>query len=615
MNYPIRPNQAHFIRRYNDTHREQFNSSLFDRNNEDMIRSMTQVICSCERDKYFTLKVLSIRAIENYEDIYNMLRDHEDSRRKSKDSGKENYYDYIELKDSDIILMEVKYLIRHNGTEKQEVAGGTIDVTNPEEVLTVLIAVPRFVNKYYFRLNGVYYTSTMQIVDGSTYNNSTSNTSKVDSITMKTMFQPIAMFRMLRDMEDYNTKEKVEKMIVYTSIIFNNHVNVMYYLLANYGLYETFAFLGINCIQVSDKPHPDPENYYCFRKHNLYVSYPRYIQDPMVQSLVITIYDAIGKDTTLANLFNHRFWLINLGASYKNASIDKGLFVLDSIDSIYDLVTKTQLRLPESEKATIYHVLRWMMREFVPLRAKDNVDVTTKKIRITDYCAVVYAMKIARGIHRVSDLGKRVTLHAVRKAIYTSPMYVIQQIMRSMTNLVSYQDMVNDNDATTALKCTYKGVQGLGEDGTSIQPVYRYIDPSHIGILDLDASSTSDPGMSGMICPMTPMYGKNFSDYQEPNTWMGTWGKLQDEYIHRKPNVHCPIHFENPDNFEKMEGRNKIVEESLDITRLRCPIYNIWNPSIRYTDIEEQAMREVREAPKSNLFRLIDDEEDNNAIR
>ena len=604
-NKPI--TQASFIRKYNETHREQFNQQLFDRRNEDIIESIEKVILSCERDKYFTLKVLSMRPIMNYEEIYNTLRDHEENRRKKNDKH-DNYYDFIELKDSDIMLLEVKYLIRHNGTEKQKVDGVLVDVVDPEELLTVLIALPRFVDKYYFRLNGVYYTSTMQIVDGSTYNNTTSNSSKNDSATMKTMFQPIAMFRMLRDMVDLNSGLAM-KLIVYTCIIFKNHLDTMYYILANYGLYRSFDFLGIYCVQVTKDPITDP-NMLCFKKHNLYVSFPRTITDPMVQSLAVTIYDAIQKDTTLEIVYNINFWLMNLGKMFKNESVEKGLFVLDSIESIYDKITEDDMRLPQNEKLTIYHILRWEMREFVQVRARDNVDVSYKKVRIGDYCAATYAMKLQNGIHRVSDMGKRVTLNSVIKAIYTTPMYVIQQIMR-MSNLVSYQDMVNDNDATTALKFTYKGIQGLGEDGTKIQPLYRYIDPSHIGILDLDTSSTSDPGMSGMICPMTPLYdGKFFSDYQEPITWYDKWQPQQDAYLNRKPGVINPLHFQNEDQFNTFDRREQIIKESVDITRRHCPIYNIWNPAIRYTDIEEQAIKETQEEPKSSLFTIIKDTED-----
>jgi hypothetical protein len=255
------------------------------------------------------------------------------------------------------------------------------------------------------------------------------------------------------------------------------------------------------------------------------------MQDPMVQSLVTTIYDAILKDTTLDEIFNIRFWIRNLGLAYKGATnaIDKGLFVLDSVDGIYDIITQELLHLPEDQKRDIYAILRWLMREFGPLRQKDNVDVTLKRIRNAEYVAAIYANKISRSIHALSDMGKRVTIGGIVKRIRTDPMYVVSQII-NMSNLVSYVDLVNDNDGITALKYTYKGISGLGEDGTSIQRTYRNVDPSHAGILDLDASSASDPGMSGLICPMAPVQGSSFTDYKEPMTWDDNYKKYQTEW-------------------------------------------------------------------------------------
>lgn len=607
MEFKRKPTQAHFIRKFNEKYREDFNDKLFERSDLEMIESFKQIIMSCERDKYFTLKVLSIRVITNYEDIYNALWEYENNKIKDKNKKlKENVYDYIDIRDSDIMLMEVKYHIRHNGTEKRETKNGTIDVTNPEQILTVLIALPRFVRKYYFKLNGTKYLSTYQVVDGSTYNNSTSNNSKSDSITLKTMFQPVVVLRQFRDMVDLNTGEVIRN-IVYTSIIFSNHLDCMYYLLANFGLLNAYVFLGIYCIHVDNKPNEDP-NYYCFKKHNLYISYPRTMKDPMVQSLAVTIYDAINKDTTLDMLYNIRFWLINLGTCYKNSSIDKGLFVLDSIDGVYDLITKNNIRLPEHEKQTIYHILRWMMREFVRLRAKENTDITTKQIRITDYCAATYATRLAKGIRSLSDAGKKVTLKQIVQRISTYPMFVIQQIIKQ-SNLVSYQDMVNDNDATTALKFTYKGIQGLGENNTSVQNTYCFVDPSHIGIIDLDASPTSDPGMSGIICPMVEMDGKFFTKFEEPNTWYESWKPEQDQFRNRKPNVTSPLIFEKEPEIDFMALRNQIVEESLEITRSKCPLYHLWNPEIKYSRIDSQVKEEIEAEPTMNLFTIIKDEE------
>ena len=198
--------QSEFIRQFNDRNREEFNPKLFERDNLEIINKVSDVILSCERDKYFTLKVLSIRSIMDYEEIYDTLRSHEESRKKK--GQKDNIYDYINLKDSDIMLLEIKYLVRKNGIERMKIGGKEVNVQNPEQVLQVLIALPRFVNKYYFRLSGNYYSSTVQVVDGSTYNNSTTNNSKCDSVTLKTLFMSVRIFRMFREAIELNSKDE-----------------------------------------------------------------------------------------------------------------------------------------------------------------------------------------------------------------------------------------------------------------------------------------------------------------------------------------------------------------------------------------------------------------------
>ena len=572
-------NQAQFMRRFNETHREEFEPELFRRSNEDLVNSIRDVIMSCERDKYFTLKLLDFKVIYDYEEIYNTLRNHEEKRRR-KNNKLENTYDFINIKDTDMILIKIIWLVRHNGVERREDEGKTTEVVNPEENLEVLIALPRFTKGYYFKLSGNYYTTTFQIVDGSTYNNSTASQSKVDTVTFKTIFSPLRIFRCTRDMVDVRTKTTI-KVIEYNANIFSNTVNAMYYLLAHFGIYNLCQFLEIDCINLTKEPviHPD---IICFKKHDIYISCPRiYFQDPVVQTFCAALYTAIYKDTDINDIFNIRYWLRILGGAFKNASIDKGLFVLDSVEGIYDNITKRDLHLPDSEKENIYTILRWLLREFSQLRVKENVDVRTKRIRITDYVAAIYANRLNKGMYRISDMGKRVTLKKVIQAIYTQPMYILNNIS-AQSNLVSYRDMVNDNDATVALKFTYKGISGLGEDGASVQPIYRYIDPSHCGILDLDASSGSDPGLSGMICPMTKLYDNSFSEYMEPNTWRENFAPLREEYKAGKTN---PIEFTTPPvPSDLYKLRDRIVQEELELNKIVCPIEDIQDPkNVLYT--------------------------------
>ena len=613
--------QDQFIHDYNNRHREQFNPLFFERSNQEIMDDVKKVIKSCEKDRYFTLEVLETNEIYNYEAIYNMLRTYEAGRRK-KNSKIPNKYDYIDIKDSDIMLLEVKYFIRHNGTEKSETPDGTNDVKDPQQTIQVLIALPRFMHKYYFRLNGNYYTSTFQIVDGSTYNNAATNNGpvrKAECNTFKTLFAPVRIYKHYRDMTDYSTKSKI-KNIIYGSNIFNTYVDCMYYILANYGIYGTMDFLDIHCVYVCAEPINNPD-WFSFQKHNVFICYPKFCaQDPMIQSFAATLWDAVTKDTVANDLFNPRFWVRNLGTAYKSAnSMDKGLFVLDSIDGIYDIITREELHLPEDIKQNIYQILRWLMREFEYINQKNNVDVTLKRIRIAEYIAAVYAAKLSTGIRRACDLGKRVTLWTVIKAIKTDPMYVINKLMGTkMSNLVSYRDMVNDNDATVALKYTYKGISGLGEDGTSIQRQYRYVDPSHAGIIDLDASSASDPGMSGMICPMANIYNNSFTQYQEPNYWESQYKPIQTEWDKKcelKEAITVPEELKS--NTDYLNNRDNIIKENLDIDNIVCPIYNIHDESIDYSS-KKDSINNIQEPSEDeqSLFDIKDhpDDEDNNNV-
>lgn len=607
--------QSQFMRRYNETHREEFNPEFFERSNQDIMDCMKKVILSCERDGYFTLKVLDMKEIYSYQEIMNLLKDHDDKRRK-KNSKVENRYDYIDIKNSNIMMLQVKYYIRHNGSEVQKINDTDVVVKDPWEILDILIVLPRFTKKYYFKLMGNYYSDIFQIVDGSTYNNANggAKSKKVPCNTFKTLFTPLKMYRMYRDMVDYNSKQIVRNTLYTTTItrVFNTYCNALNFLFANFGYYNTMDFLDIHCIEVQDHPMMN-DDWYSFEKNGIFICYPKLCyRDPMVQNMAVSIYDAIGNDTKIMNIFDIHYWIKLLGKTFKNDSIEKGLYILDALDGIYDIVTHDDLHLPEEQKADIYCILRWMMREFANIRKKNNVDVTTKRYRVAEPIATIYASKMSTALSRVTESGKKVTLTQVKRAIYTNPMYVISQIT-TMSNLIAYKDMVNDCDATTALKYTYKGISGLGDSGTSIQKTYRYVDPSHAGILDLDSSTTSDPGMSGTICPLAKTYpGHSFSDYEEPNFWEEQFKIYQQEYFESiaNENTITPIKFKKEIPRDLQEGRKQAIKEFINIDKVICPISNK-DPSIDYSSAGSKIKEMESEAEQiKSLFTIITDDDD-----
>lgn len=534
------PDIRKFMHDFNDNHREHFNDYWFQRNDDDLIEGMKQVILSCERDKYFVLKVIGFDVIKDYEEIQQLLFNYYSKKTKN---GKhiDNEYDYINLRDSDVMLLKVRYYIKLNIPDsKIRIDPKSGEAERTEGEVEVLIALPIYVNKYYFRIMGNYYNPIFQIVDGSTYNNTTSN-SHIQSITLKTQFMPIKVYKEYYDLVDMVSKEVV-RCVLYTSYVFTKKTDAIKFILGRYGFYGALEFLELEgiYIQSSDLGEPlDPNVFYNFedKQNKIIVSVVKRLfdRDNVTKSFVYTILKSVRKLDQFDEIYDPRYWTRTLGADFQSATLDKGIPVLDSLESIYDLRTRQSIRLPIEDKENSYCILRWMMREFSFLKNRDNIDISTKHPRKADeYLPAIYAMKISRGIYRISDKGKNVTFKDVMRVIDTHPNYILKNI--NAANLVGYVDLVNDNDAELALSYTYKGISGLGDQGSgsAVPLIYRSVHASQLGKVDLDASSASDPGLSGVICPMAKVYDGSFSDYTEPNTWRDFYsqvmGELRDMY-------------------------------------------------------------------------------------
>ena len=549
-------NQREFLAYFNDRHKIPMNPELFKRSDEEIIEELKKVILSCERhNKYFALKVLNFEVVEDYAQINQILYDHfeQSTRNKSKAKKRDNPYGAINLNDSDIKLLLVDYFVEVFNKPAGQINIFTSKPMPTEETFKVIIAVPRIIDKYYIKINGIMRSTLYQIVDGSTYNNS--NTSaKIPNISFKIVFMAVRVFRFYSELTTIHGE--TVKLTKYMSNIFNKTVTGCKYILAKFGLYGAMNFLGLKYIQVTNHPL-EYDDCYCFDRcdgieddiDHIYITAPKYLvdNDLMTQTFIASVYDSIIPGMKYTDLFSERFWPRSLGGDFNGTqpdkmltilegvdntvtdTYDKGISILDSFENIYDISTKESIRLPEEEKASMYHILRWILREFNNLRRKNNLDVSIKKIRFAEYLAQIYAMKIARGIYRVADQNAKITTAAIRKAVKTDPMFLLNSISKS--NLVSYRNMVSDMDSIVALKFTYKGIAGLGEGSDkSIPDITRYIHPSHLGRLDLDASSDGNPGITGTISPFTTMYDKYFSDYSEPNSWYDRYRDIMDSF-------------------------------------------------------------------------------------
>ena len=545
--------QREMLSKFNEEHKTPFNSALFCRSDDEVMEELQKVIKSCERtnNNYFHIEVKGFKVVDDYDEINKILYDYYEylTRNKPKMKKKDNQYGFINMNESAIRLLIVTYHVSVNlknnlSIRPEDLASGK---AKSEDTFDVFIAVPRVVNRYYFLINGIMRSILYQIVDGSTYNNNYTN-SKIPNISFKIIFMAARVFRYSINIYDEYTCEEI-KLYNYRANIFNKTVCVCNYFLAKYGFEGAMQFLGIQGIYVDNKKPDYSPNYYCFKKsEDLYIIVNKYLcdNDLVTQAMVSTLYICLIPGMDYSLVYTAEFWVRLLGGLFNRVSnekflqmfngdstvadtYNKGLSILDSFENIYDESTKEDLRLKEESKADMYCVLRWILREFNALKKKDNYDVSIKRIRFGQYVAATYIYKVIRGINRVSDQNNRITVESIKRAIRTDPMYLVNSISKS--NLVTYRNMVSDMDGLLALKFTLKGISGIGEnDSNSIPDSIRFVHPSHVGRLDLDASSDNNPGITGMISPFIHLDNGYFSNKDEPDTWEEKYKELYEEY-------------------------------------------------------------------------------------
>ena len=574
--------QREVISKFADNNRDRFNPFFFQRNEDEIITELLNVIKSCEREnQYFSIKVDSYRVVDDYDEINRILYDYYENISKNKNKKRDNQYGYINLNESYIRLLIVRYYVKDRSAE---------------DFIDVIIAVPRIVDKYYFKIDGIMRSTLFQIVDGSTYNNGTSN-AKIPSITLKIIFMATRVTRYFVTLK--STRGEEFRATNYHSIIFSKNVAAAKYIFAKFGFYGALNFFGLQNAVFVTRDDPLNSNMYTFKiADGYFISTPKYLFDrvPLLQSVVATLYQHIVPGMPFETIFDNQFWVRSLGAEFSGDesnhkrmlaildpedettpdTLEKGYSILDSFESIFDISTRNSIRLPMEDKETTYHILRWIMREFNALRMKDNLDISYKKIRFAEYIASLYAFKIAKGIYRISDMNKKANIVSIRKAIRTYPNFLLNAIAKS--RMVSYRNMVSDMDSMQALKFTYKGVSGLGENSNklgensnqSIPDIYRSIHPSHIGRVDLDASSDGNPGITGTICPFASVYNGFFEEYQEPNTWEQEFVDVVNEY-HNLRNIQQILTEQEAvygvDNTEAIEVNSEIIASMQQIIK------------------------------------------------
>lgn len=227
------------------------------------------------------------------------------------------------------------------------------------------------------------------------------------------------------------------------------------------------------------------------------------------------------------DLENKEYWICRIGyiGSIKNKNImsfrDKGYTTIHMIERLYDSVSEQQLRLPHMYKQNVYYILYWMILNFDVLKARNNMDMMNKRVRRNEYIVMSsLGKKVAENINKLIEKKSKSKMNTMDTLLelFNFPSDIILSGTKNISDVVKSDDIVNDMSFLQDLAYSSKGPNSLGENSSKmISAKYRYLHPSQLGILDLNVSSNSDPGMSGSFVPFVKLYDRfYFNPEQEP---------------------------------------------------------------------------------------------------
>ena len=391
--------------------------------------------------------------------------------------------------------------------------------TIEESQVEVPILIPKVINDTYFHINGVTFYPILQLVDRGIY-------TTARSLTLKTLLMPLTFD--LKTMGNFKVKDEDElyHARVFTLNLFKTGKNALHYFLGKFGIKGTLEFLEINDkirfhIPEGTKdawPVIDEENevgVFIDNKQKAKLIVDReFFNTAFGRNIVATFCDQF-KRTPLKAIKedNLDYWMFQLNSTTTGNAATKrlrALKVLMSFERILDDRTKFNLaHLEQKDKEDIYSIVRWMMRDFESLKLIDNMDVTTKRLRLSEWIINPLLLKLSKGTYRLLNSGKP-NLKKIEAVLAGAKPGIIMTAL-SKSNMIRFSNHTNPLSLWVSLAYSLRGPQspsGGSGKGSGLPLKARGHAPSYVGRIGLNSASVSDPGSSGTLTPFVKTQGQ-----------------------------------------------------------------------------------------------------------
>jgi len=390
----------------------------------------------------------------------------------------------------------------------------TVDIAGGQKVENTIL-LPKYIDRYNFMISGNKTLAMFQVVDNATYN-------RKGEVILKSRVQK----RLSRE----EKKKKYSLLCVETGQeykisnlninLFKKTFNPLFYFAARRTILGTIDFFGYTKLLNVVTEVKKPELFYYFRVNSnilLEAEKTLFDDDSFFRTFIGLLAQLFNTRNKIEDIYEEEVWVKKLGSLFTSAAknqLNKGYDVMKSFRNVLDATTQNALRIDYRDKADVYCVLRWMMREFNELRNMDNNSLANKRIRVNEYIAAYFSRYWKDRVNYALNL-KPYDKEKLARIFKVDEHILIKALFRGKkpSPLFRYNIDINDLQALNGLKFSYTGIQGLPSD--KVKDEQRDIYPSHLGRFELNAISSSSPGISGMLTPFCKIYeGGYFGDSQ-----------------------------------------------------------------------------------------------------
>lgn len=363
-----------------------------------------------------------------------------------------------------------------------------------------------------YMLKGKRYVPQYQLSETTTYN--TSNQLVLKSI--------MGIKLEKRRIEAHDRKGDQYVMNAWRCNLMNGMSPVMVFYLSEYGWVDTLEFFMVGTmVEATEEETYDPNYTYFPINGPLSLKVKTTALTSMyVQGIVGSLLSVLDPKVTMADILSIDHWIAAVGATkkgvMKGSHFEMGRRYRILFKRMLDGGSKKSYRLTMHNKRTVLHAIRWMIQEYAILRARDNLDLSFKRLRggneyIAQLITGIISERIRVFVHTTANTPEKLKIKYDNLFKYKG-MEVISKLHKS--GLVKDEDVVNDmNDVYMRFAATSKGPNALGNNNQrNITMRQRGLHVSHIGKIGISECSSSDPGRTASICPLAETDGLFFKD-------------------------------------------------------------------------------------------------------